>query len=378
MLNRVVSFFVILSFLICSLSVNASAEMYISASSACLIIANTGQVIFEKNAHEKRGIASTTKIMTALVALENCDIYRKTKAKKEDVTIEGTSVGLKENDEIDLLTLVKGMLLESGNDAANVTATLVAGGKDEFALLMNKKAKELGMVNSSFKNPSGLTEDGHYSTAYDMALLASFALLNEQFKAISKEKSFRVSYGTPEYERTFYNHNKFLNMYDGAIGIKTGFTKAAGRCLVSAVERDGVTLICVTLKAPDDWNDHKKLMDYGFSIIKNEEKAVTTDNFSVPVVNSEKNKADLKPVRAFNIPYCGEFPQYTVTYCLPKFLYGGVSVGDYIGWAEARAENGLLIDKVYMVANNSCPNILNTPKTTEKTQNISFFEKIFK
>ncbi len=378
MLNRAVSFFVILSFLVCSLTVSVSAEINVSAACACLIIGNTGEVIFEKNAHEKRGMASTTKIMTSLVALENCDIYRKTMAKKEDVTIEGTSIGLKENDEIDLLTLVKGMLLESGNDAANVTATLVAGGKDEFALLMNKKAKELGMVNSSFKNPSGLTEEGHYSTAYDMALLASFALLNERFKAISKEKSFRVSYGTPEYERTFYNHNRFLNMYDGAIGIKTGFTKASGRCLVSAAERDGLTLVCVTLKAPDDWNDHKKLMDYGFSILKNEEKAVVTDNITVPVVNSESSKASLKPVRTFNIPYYENKPKYTVIYCLPRFLYGGVNEGDYVGWAEARAENGLLIDKVYITANSNCKNILTAPETTDETENKTFFEKIFK
>ncbi len=377
MLNRAVSFFAVFCILVCCLSVNASAEIYISASSACLIIGNTGEVIYEKNAYEKRGIASTTKIMTALVALENCDIYRKTKAKKEDVTIEGTSIGLKENDEIDLLTLVKGMLLESGNDAANVTATLVAGGKAEFALLMNKKAKELGMVNSSFKNPSGLTEEGHYSTAYDMALLTSFALLNEQFKAISKEKSFRVSYGTPEYERTFYNHNKFLSMYEGAIGIKTGFTKASGRCLVSAAEKDGVTLVCVTLKAPDDWNDHKKLMNYGFSHIKTDENSLSADSITVPVVNSKSHSVKLKPVKSFKIPYYGKKPEYTVTYCLPKFLYGGVSVGDYVGWAEVRAENGLLIDKVFITAKNNCPNILKPPKATENNDNKSLFEKIF-
>ncbi len=377
MLNKFVSFILVFVLLFSALSVNSYSGMYISASSACLMIANTGEVIYEKNAHEKRGIASTTKIMTSLVALENCDLYRTAKARKEDVTIEGTSIGLKENDEIDLLTLVKGMLLESGNDAANVTATLVAGGRDEFALLMNKKAKELGMVNSSFKNPSGLTEENHYSTAYDMALLSSFALENRVFKHISQSKSFRVSYGTPQYERTFYNHNRFLNMYGYAIGIKTGFTKAAGRCLVTAAEKDGVTLVCVTLKAPDDWNDHKKLMEYGFSRIKTEKVSAVSSPQYINVVNSQKHRVTVKPIRDFSIPFYKKRPDYSKICCLPVFSYGGLSVGDYIGWQEIRAENGLLIDKVYLVASEDAQN-LTTPKSVKQEKEKSFFEKIFK
>ncbi len=354
-----------------------AADIYISASSACLMIANTGEVLYEKNSHEKRGIASTTKIMTSIVALENCDLNRKARAKKEDVMIEGTSIGLKENDEITLATLIKGMLLESGNDAANVTATLVAGGKEEFALLMNKKAKELGMVNSSFKNPSGLTEENHYSSAFDMALLSSYAIKNEYFRRIAQTTSVRVSYGSPEYERTFYNHNRFLSMYDGAIGIKTGFTKASGRCLVTAVQRDGVTLVCVTLNASDDWNDHKKLMDLGFSKIKYKSLEFDESYLYANVVNSEKQMLKLKPISNIEIPYYKSVPECKIIYCIPHFVYGGIKIGDYVGWADVQSESGDVINRIYLVANEEAENITTAKKqTTEKEY--TFLEKIFK
>ncbi len=376
MLNKALSLILVIVLIFPCLSVNSSAEMYLSAKSACLMIAETGEVIFEKNAHERRGMASTTKIMTSLVALENCDLFRKTKAKKENVMIEGTSIGLKPNDEIDLLTLVKGMLLESGNDAANVTATLVAGGKSEFALLMNKKAKELGMYNSSFVNPSGLTEENHYSTAYDMALLGSCALENETFRRIASCSSFRVSYGTPKYERTFYNHNRFINMYDGAIGIKTGFTKASGRCLVTAAERNGVTLVAVTLSAPDDWNDHKKLLDYGFSVVKTRAVDVDLSKNKIPVVNGKISTLSLAVEGEIIVPYYKSVPKYNLSVCTPKFLYGGIQTGDYIGWVELVAQNGKIIDKAYIVSAQNVENIIKTDiNKVEKEPTL--LEKIF-
>lgn len=240
----------------------------ISAQSAILITADTKTVVFSKNEREKRGMASTTKIMTAVLALEKAMPQRCVTVKAEDVAVEGTSVGLKGGDKITLWGLAAAMLLESGNDAANVTATAVSGGKESFLKLMNEKAEALGMSDTHFENPSGLPSDNHYSTAYDMALLASYAVSIPEFTEICSAKRLSVSFGAPEREHIFTNHNKLLSLYEGAFGIKTGFTKSSGRCLVSAVKKDGVTLIAVTLNAPDDWNDHIKLYEYGFSHIK--------------------------------------------------------------------------------------------------------------
>ncbi len=378
LLNKAISVLLVFTFLFTMLSVNSvAAEPTVSAVSACLMIANTGEVIYEKNAHTQRGMASTTKIMTSLVALENCDLYRTIRAKKEDVTVEGTSIGLKAGDKINLLTLVKGMLLESGNDAANVTATLVAGDREKFTLLMNRKSKDLGMVNTSFKNPSGLTQEGHFSTAYDMAVLASFALQNEQFRKISQMKSCRVSYGTPIYQRTFKNHNRFLDMYEGAIGIKTGYTKASGRCLVTATQRNGVTLVCVTLNASDDWNDHKKLSDYGFSVIKQKTAPIDLSRLTVNVVNSSKEKIDLSLVSELKIPYFREFPEYKAEYCISPFYYAGIVKGDYMGWVEIKAENGIVIDKACLISDENAENIT-TQNVENNIKKENFFRKIFK
>ena len=269
MMNRILSLFLVLIIsLTCMPVISYGADITVSAESAIVMIAHTGQVVYEKNAYEKRGIASTTKIMSSVVALENGDIYSKIKVSYDDINVEGTSLGLKADDTVDLLSLIKGMLISSGNDSANVTATLVGGDKAAFVEMMNLKARELGMDSTSFKNPSGLTEEGHYSTAYDMALLGSYAIKNRIFRNICSSSVCTVSYGNPVSQREIYNHNKFLTMYDGALGIKTGFTKASGRCLVTAAERNGVTLVAVTLNAPDDWNDHIRMMDYAFGRVK--------------------------------------------------------------------------------------------------------------
>ena len=164
--------------------------------------------------------------------------------------------------------LLYGLMLSSGNDAAVAIAEAVAGSQEEFANLMNKKAEEVGAKNTHFTNPNGLPDDEHYSTARDMARLTADALSNQTFAEIVKTKSFKVAGEGKAYPRTLTNHNKLLNMYEGCVGVKTGFTKAAGRCLVSAAERDNMTLICVTLNAPNDWADHKALLDYGYENYK--------------------------------------------------------------------------------------------------------------
>ncbi|MBD5134051.1 MAG: D-alanyl-D-alanine carboxypeptidase [Clostridiales bacterium] len=230
-----------------------------NASCAILMDAESGRVLYEHNVHQPRLIASTTKLMTALVAVERAgDLEETVNVKGEWLGSEGSSIYLTAGEQITLRGLLYGLLLQSGNDAAMVIACHTAGSVEAFAALMNERAAELGMKNTSFANPSGLDDENHYSTAYDMALLARACLDNEAVAEICATRAITI--GT----RTFVNHNKLLHRYEGCVGMKTGFTEKAGRTLVSAAARDGQTLICVTLNDGDDWNDHTKLLDYGF------------------------------------------------------------------------------------------------------------------
>ncbi len=355
LLNRLVCFLLTFSVLVALLTINVDgAELVVSADSAVLMCADTGEILYEKNAHKKRGIASTTKIMTALLALEAGGCDRIVTARKEDVNVEGTSMGLKPGDRVTISTLVAGMLLESGNDGANVTATAVGGNKEKFIGMMNKKATELKMMNTSFKNPSGLTEDGHYSTAYDLALLASYAVQNKDFCEVCSAKKIRVFYGGSDYYRTFYNHNKLLGNVEGVFGIKTGFTKAAGRCLVSASKRGNVTLVAVTLKAPDDWKDHEKLYEYGFGCIK--EKEIEFDEaVEIAVVGAAANylKAKVKePLKFYT--FSGDIDIKTEIYC-EGFLYSGIKKGDTVGFVRALGYMNNILCETPLIATEDMP-----------------------
>ncbi|MDR2647956.1 MAG: D-alanyl-D-alanine carboxypeptidase [Oscillospiraceae bacterium] len=244
---------------------NAAVEPAISASCAVLIDADTLQILYEKDAQKLAPMASTTKIMTALLMLESGDAGEWFTMTTPMVTVEGTSMGLRPSDQVTRYGLVSGMMLSSGNDAATAAAYILGGSITAFAAMMNARAAQIGMKNTSFVTPSGLDRDGHQSTAYDMALLAAHALKNDAFRAVCSAETIKTAYGNPPFLRTLTNHNRLLQSLDGCIGVKTGYTKRAGRCLVSAAERNGVTLIAVTLRAPNDWEDHKKLYDYGFS-----------------------------------------------------------------------------------------------------------------
>ncbi len=252
------------------------------ASSAILMDAESGRVLYEQNPHEKRLIASTTKLMTALVAVENCaDLDGEVEIRPEWLGAEGSSIYLKAGEKITVRGLLYGLLLQSGNDSATAIACHIAGSEGDFVALMNQRAAELGMADTSFANACGLDHENHYSTAYDMALLARVCLKNETVAAICATKT--VTIGT----RTFVNHNKLLTRYEGCVGMKTGFTEKAGRTLVSAATRDGQTLICVTLNDGDDWNDHAKLLDYGFEMFPREKLYAAGDGFgAVPVSGS--------------------------------------------------------------------------------------------
>lgn len=229
-----------------------------SAASAVLIEQKSGRVLYEQAGSEERLIASITKIMTAVVALEHGDLDETYTVTSEDMA-EGSSMYLKPGDTLRLEELLYGLMLVSGNDAALAVAHCVSGGVEDFVALMNDTARRLGMEHTSFANPNGLDAEDHYSSAADMARLTAYALENETFRRIVSTASITIG------ERYLSNHNKLLRLCEGCIGVKTGFTKAAGRTLVSAAERDGMTLICVTLSDGDDWNDHMRLLDHGFS-----------------------------------------------------------------------------------------------------------------
>ena len=234
---------------------NLSGESYI------LIDRDNGRVLMENNSHKKMPIASTTKIMTALIALEKGNIDDIIRIDDESVGVEGSSIYLKKDELITLNDLIYGLMLRSGNDAAVAIANHIGGTTEEFVKMMNSKAKSLGALNTNFVNPNGLNDDNHYSTAYDMALITKEAFKTDKFSNIVNSKSYTSDRDENNY---FYNKNKTLWEYEGGNGVKTGYTMISGRCLVSSASRNGLNLISVSLNARDWFNDNYQLLDYGF------------------------------------------------------------------------------------------------------------------
>ena len=213
---------------------------------------------------EKDDIVSYFERYIGYWAYQDKELDKKVKIDSKAVGVEGSSIYLREGEKLSLSELVYGLMLNSGNDAAVAIACGVSGSVENFAKLMNVKAKEIGVKNTEFKNPNGLDEEGHYTTAYDLATITAYALKNEEFKKIVSTFQTTIPGSEEGTKRYLTNHNKLLKRMEGCIGVKTGFTKKSGRCLVSAAEREGVTLVAVTLNAPDDWNDHMNMMNYGF------------------------------------------------------------------------------------------------------------------
>lgn len=246
-------------------SAEEESEPTVSAEAFVLYCADNGQIIYSKNENKKMKPASTTKIMTSLIALEEAASCNKKVTFTDEMVAEGSSMYLKVGEKVTLSDLATGMMMSSGNDAANATAMTVSGSNEKFAERMNERAKQIGMENTHFVTPSGLDDENHYSTAYDMALLMTYALENEDFAKLTSQKSTTVDFIEPASKKvTYSNHNRLLSLYEYCIGGKTGYTMAAGRCLVSAAKKDDLTLICVTLNDRNDWNDHTALYNYGF------------------------------------------------------------------------------------------------------------------
>lgn len=311
----------------------------VSAQSAVVLTADTGTVLFEKDGHTPRPVASTTKIMTALLALEAAQEQGDplVDITQEMVAVEGSSMGLQAGDSISLTGLAAGMLLASGNDAANAAALYLDASLESFAARMNQRAAALGMEDTHFVTPSGLDgEDaqglGHLSTAYDMALLARAALEDQAFRQLCSSPSLAVEFAEPVKRVTYTNHNKLLTQYQGCVGVKTGFTKEAGRCLVSAAERDGALLIAVTLNAPNDWEDHAALLDYGFTQVEPYPLAGGDVRLTVPVVGSPVEVVSLRGSNGGEVTLpLGQGAQVERVVHAPKFLYAPVEAGEQVG-----------------------------------------------
>lgn len=237
----------------------------VSAEAAILIEPSSGASVWEQNADTRLPMASTTKIMTALTALTLAEPDLPIVTDAAAVGVEGSSVYLSAGETLTLEQLLYALMLESANDAAVAIAIGICGGVDAFADEMNRMAAEMGLTDTHFVNPHGLDDEAHYTTARELAIVTLHAMQNPMFRTIVSTRKTTIPHGGAPTERLLVNHNKLLRIYDACIGVKTGFTKRSGRCLVSAAERDGVELIAVTLNAPDDWNDHVGLMEYGFS-----------------------------------------------------------------------------------------------------------------
>lgn len=354
----------------CIFTISASAQNVptdISAESCVLMVAETHEVLFARNEQKLLPMASTTKIMTSLLALEYGMPQKEITVTDEMVRVEGTSIGLLPGDTVSLQTLVAGMLLESGNDAANVTAYAVAGGIAPFLTMMNAKARELKMENTCFETVSGLDSENHHSTAYDMALLGCAAVQNPAFCAICSQTQMRASYGNPPYVRTFSNHNRLLKSYDGVFGIKTGFTKKSGRCLVSAAVRDGVTLVAVTLNAPNDWADHKKLFDYGFSAVQKQFAFSAEECPPIRVVGGKTASVDTTLVGDCFVPVGNQAFTVTAKVYTQPFLYAPVNAGDIVGCVDVFV-NGEKVFSRPLVAVQDIAAVPAEPAKTKRTE----------
>lgn len=299
-----------------------------SAKAAVVIDGYTGEILYSQNCDARLPMASTTKIMTALLLCElGGDLTKEIVTTRQMVTVEGSSMGLEVGDTVSYHDLLYGMMLSSGNDAANTTAIAIAGSVDDFVQIMNERAAKMGLVDTHFVTPSGLDADGHYTTAYELALITKEALQNEQFANAASAKTARLCYGNPPYNRTLTNHNKLLKMYDDVVGVKTGYTQKSGRCLVSASRKDGKLVIAVTLNDGNDWQDHRALLDLGLSLIESKVFSPNKPKQKIPLTNGEQLSVAV-PSITLSVT---ENTKVNYLIKLPQFLYAPVKSGQQVG-----------------------------------------------
>ena len=316
-----------------ALLVSAESGTSTNAKSSALYNPDTKSFLYQNNADCRLPMASTTKIVTALIAIETLPLDEIITVPREAVGIEGSSLYLSVGDKLTVKDLIYGVLLQSANDAATVLALRISGDIQAFAERRTERAIASGATNTSFSNPHGLDDSEHFTTAHDLSLIAAEALNNKVFKSIVS--TYKYSFKIGEETRTVVNHNKLLKSYDGCIGVKTGFTKKSGRCLVSAAERDGVMLVAVTLNDPDDWTDHKNMLNYGFKSLESVDlsKLISIPD-SIPSVSSDGARVSIALAKSNIVKSANDSLYYSVD--LPSYIATDVKIGDKIGEVTVR------------------------------------------
>ena len=297
----------------------------ISAVSYALLDARTGELLFSRNENQRMPMASITKIMTALVVLENSKLDEMVTVTSDSCGIEGSSIYLYEGETLSVKDLLYALMLESANDAAVCLAIHVGGSVEEFSDMMNNRASELGIKNTNFNNPHGLEDPEHYSTARDIALIWQEAMKNSTFRQIVATKTHRIDLPDEEGYRFLSNHNKLLKSYEYCIGGKTGFTKTAGRCLVTGAKRDDLEFVMVTLNDPSDWQDHENLLNYAMNLYSKvdvaKEGSLTVD---MPVVGGSAKKVILSNIEPLTLSV-RDVTKLSSRVEAPRFMYAPVT-----------------------------------------------------
>ncbi len=313
------------------IDVDAAALPDVSANAAIGIESTNGEIFYSKNIDERLPMASTTKIMTAVIALECGNLADKVVIDKDAVGVEGSSIYLYENEVLTLENLLYALMLESANDAAAAIAIHIGGSIEDFVQMMNDKAQDLGLTSTHFDNPHGLDGKTHYTTARELGIIASYAMKNEDFRKITSTYKTTIPLSGGEGTRVLINHNKLLRNFEGTVGIKTGYTKKSGRCLVSAISRDGVELICVTLSAPSDWQDHESILNFGLSLYENKMLAdIGEISAQIPVIGGQITEIDIQNTEEIYAVVRRGSEIDTVIEA-PRFIFAPIQKGQIIG-----------------------------------------------
>lgn len=346
-------------FIVLSAGFQVCSAQDTSAKAAVVMDVNSGRVLYSKNCHQKMAMASTTKIMTTLVAIESGRLNETVKVSKKASTVEGSSIYLKEGEKLTVEELLYGIMLRSGNDAATAVAEHIGGSVEGFVAMMNKKAKEIGAVDTHFANPHGLDADGHYTTAYDLALITSYALKNPKFAQIvsTKKKSIKG----PEdqnWDRALVNKNKMLWNFEGGDGVKTGYTGNAGRCLVSSATRNNWHLVTVVLNCSPMWEESAALLEYGFRTYSNQTLIEKDQVYeSLPVKNSRSKYVNIRTDSSFCIPLKdGEKEKIKIVPVLEAKLEAPIVQGTEAGHLDVYLEDVKLGSVKLLFCQNIEPN----------------------
>lgn len=326
----------------------------LSCEAAVLMDVESGRVLYEQNSRKKLPMASTTKILTAIVALEHGNLSDLVTVTPEASGIEGSSIWLKPGEIHTLEDLLYGLMLRSGNDAATAIALHISGSIEGFSKLMNKTAKRIGAKDSNFVNPHGLHDEKHYTTAYDLALIASYGLKNPDFEKIVSTKYHTIPWEGHKWDRAMKNKNKILWSYEGANGVKTGYTKKAGRCFVGSAKRNNIQLVAVVLNCGPMFEDSIALMDYGFENYKRTVLYKSNQVIKIlPVKNGQKEKVSVLVKKDCAITLTDEEIKNVKTrYILPDELEAPIEKGQWIGSLQIYL-NDQLLEEIPLITKES-------------------------